>query len=309
MPMDKNTLTTFMPEQVLMSFLEYLKYEKNGGLSQNTIDRYVLNLRHLVGVAQKDPFEITSYSEISSIIRRLRIDRGWSASSAKNAGDTFSVFYNWAFRYGYIKESPLRLGHEFKNDKPLQIDFFDWDSEDFKKLVYHPNNSVRDNTIFHTLRASGLRAEEVCRLKQEHVDLEKRWLYVKDGKGGQGRHTPFDEEARSWLSMYIPQVKRISRLDWLFQDNQYQKAMTTSMLYKMIRRKGDKLGIHAYPHKFRKSLGGEMISRGADLTVVQHVLGHRSAQTTSRHYVGFKKGRLKELYDRYIQPDDNQKSA
>lgn len=285
--------------QTIDKFVEYLRYEKSGGLAEGTIERYLLNLRHLASQAGKDLLEIKTYQEISSYIRSLREKNRWSSSTTKNAADTYSVFFNWAFRYGLIQDSPMRLGHEFKNKDRKQMDFFDWDSEDFKKLIYNPNNSIKDNAILHTLRSSGVRASDLCNFTFSDVDIKDRWFFVRGGKGGVDRHAPFDEETQMWLSIYIPLVKNHSSEKWLFQTEDF-KQFKPQTLYKLISRKAEKLGIHACPQKFRRSLGGELIARGADLTVVQKTLGHARASTTADYYVHFKSEKLKEQYDKFI---------
>ena len=73
--------------------------------------------------------------------------------------------------------------------------------------------------------------------------------------------------------------------------------MTPDNLYKMVARKAEKLGMKACPHMFRRSLGGEIIARGGDITIAQRILGHASASTTARHYIFYKSGRLRDLYD------------
>ena len=290
-------------EPVLAKFADYLKYEKSGGLKQGSIDRYLLNLRHFQQESGKHLFELRSYKDVADAIRGLRTRHNWSGSTTKNAADTASVFYNWAARFQFIKESPMQMGHEFKNKDRRQMDFFDWESADFKKLIYNPNNSVRDNAIFHTLRSSGLRAGELCDLKFRNpndVFLKERVLRVREAKCNGWREANFDEETQTWLAIYIPQLERHSRLDHLFQNENFREQLSTSTLYKMVSRKADRIGIRAYPHKFRRSLGGEMISNGADLTMVKEQLGHKRISTTADHYVGFSTKRKKENYDRYL---------
>jgi site-specific recombinase XerD len=196
------------------------------------------------------------------------------------------------------------MGHEFKNTERRQMEFFDWSSDDFKKLVYHPMNTDRDSAILHTLRSSGIRAAELCGLTHEDVDLEQKWLYIRVGKGNKDGYAPIDDEAKVRLHLYMPSIKLHSKEPWLFQNEDF-KQLTPKCLWQIIRRKVERLGIVGSPQTFRRSLGGELIQRGADITVVQQVLRHDSAQTTSRHYVRFKKGRLKEQYDKYIPKMSN----
>lgn len=290
-------------EAMMREFLDYLRREKNGGLSENTIQRYQIHFDHFEKHAGKHPIELTTYAEVSSMIRAISKQRSWSSATTKMAADAASVFYAWAFRFKHIAENPLQLGHEFKRKETKQMDFFEWNDVGFKKLINNPNNSVRDNAIFHTLRSAGLRASELCALRHEDpndVDLDGRWFHVRCGKGGRGRGVPFDAETKLWLGLYIPQLKRHSRIPALFQMHDFTAPMTPVTLYKMVARKAEKLGMKACPHMFRRSLGGEIIARGGDLTIAQQVLGHANASTTAKHYVYYKRGRLRDLYDQTL---------
>lgn len=291
-------LEDFITPENLENFISYLRLEKGGGLAEGSIERYLLNLKHLCLQAGQPLLNIKTYAEISGHLRKIRASNGWSSSTTKNAADSYSVFFNWATRFSLIdfNDNPMRLGHEFKNKDSKQLDFFEWADQDFKKLMYNPNNSVRDNAILHTLRSAGPRASDLCNFTFKDVNLEERWLFVRNGKGGKDRYVPFDEENRQHLIPYMASLKMFSSQPWVFQTEDFQK-LKPHTLYQMVRRKCEKIGIYGYPHKFRRSLGGEMIANGSDLTDVQQVLGHASPQTTARHYIHHKKQRLKQRYD------------
>lgn len=287
-------------QKIMDQFTDYLRREKSGGLQENSISRYLLNLRQIQEYSGKHLIEMTTYREISDAIRGISARRRWSNASTKHAADTASVFFQWAIRFQYIQTNPMQMGHEFKRKITPQLDFFDWNSAEFKKLVYSPNNSLRDTAIFQTLRSAGLRSSELCALRYKDpndVDLEERWIRVRCGKGGVDRFAPFDHECQKWLGIYVPQIRQHSRLPFLFQNEDFTQPLNPNTLLKMVVRKATKLGIKATPHVFRRSLGGEMIARGADISVVQQVLGHKSASTTANYYVHFKKERLRDLYD------------
>lgn len=280
----------------LDSFARHLLHEKM--LSERTVETYLKSLSALYK-EYGEILNIKTYKEISNLIIKLKDDRKWSDRTTYKVACEVTSYFNWAFREGIIPESPMRLGHQFKRSEKTQMDFFDWDSADFKRLIYNPNNSTRDNALFHVLRSSGPRAGEICALKIKDVDLDERWLRIPKGKTGE-RFAPFDLETKDWLSIYIPQIEKHSTLDWLFQNEDFTKPLNPSTLYKIIYRKALKLGIKANPQKFRRSLGGEMIYKGAELPVVQQVLGHKRASTTADYYVKFPKKKLQEQYDKFV---------
>ena len=284
-------------------FAHYLTHEKGGGLSPVTIRFYLYKLEYLYKAHGGELLDLKTYPQIASLIRSIRAKRDWGSSMTKNTADIASVFFNWACREGIIEDSPFRLGHEFKNNDPRQKDFFDWDSADFKKLVYDPNNSVRFNAILHTLRSSGVRASELCSLHL--MDYQDRWLEIRNGKGGDSRFAPVDQEAIFWLDLYIPLRNQHYTGPELFL-NENLKPLNPHTLWKYIYNRGKKIGVRSYPHKFRKSLGGQLIKNGADLTVAQQVLGHKDISTTANYYVGFKKKTLLDMYDKHLKPIEAQ---
>lgn len=282
-----------MNPEIKDRFLLYLATEKSGGVAQTTIDRYMLDIEYLERELGNDLLTIKKYSELAAIIQR----KNWASATRKHAADVAAVFFNWAFREGIIDDSPMRMGHEFKLKRSHQLDFFDWESEDFKKMIYDPENTVRENAILHTLRSSGLRNAELCALKR--VDYQDRWLKVV-GKGDCERFAPVDKECKFWLDLYLPTLAYRYTGPFLFVNADY-RPLVPHTLWRWIAKKGQRLGIKAYPHKFRKSLGGELIKRGADITVAQRVLGHKDVDTTANYYVGFSKKSLLEIYDKTLE--------
>jgi integrase len=132
------------------------------------------------------------------------------------------------------------------------------------------------------------------------VFLKERYFRVRHGKGGVWHEANFDDETCKWLHEHMASLPYHSSLDYLFQNEDYTMPLNSATLYKMLRRKAEKVGIHACAQKFRRSLGGEMISNGADLTMVKDQLGHKSIQTTARYYVHFSTKRKKENYKKYV---------
>jgi len=288
---------------VLEQFIDYLRHERRGGLSEGTIERYLLDLRHLQQQTGKHLFDLKVYRDVGDAIRALKVKNGWSRSTTKTCANGIAVFYNWAARYQHIKENPMQYGHEFKLGELTQMDFFDWEDPSFLKMLYSPDNTIQENAILHTLRSSGLRAAPVCRLKFRNpcdIDLKQRVLRVRKDKGGTWHEVCFDEENQKWLTYHLEFLERHTQLDYLFQRKAFTQPYTPDTLRKLIFRKADRLSLHACPQKFRRSLGGQLISNGADLTMVKEQLGHKRISTTADHYTHFTTKQKKENYSRYV---------
>lgn len=276
-------------------FLKFLLHEK--GLQEKSAIAYLKHVDYLYRESGKEILDLKGYRDIANIIVQLKTNRGWSDRMTYKTASMTSVFFNWAAREGLIKESPMRLGHGFKKNCEGKIpEFFDWESRDMQKILNNPNNSVRMTTILQVLKSSGIRASELCNLKI--ADVQDRWLLIRDGKGGRTRYAPIDEECRRWLDIYIPWRKLHYSGEWLFPKEDFSGPINAHGLWKMLYNMGRKMGIRIYPHKFRHSLAGALISNGADVTIAAAILGHKTLSST-RIYAHFKKDQVLQAYDRF----------
>lgn len=284
-----------MNNQLREAFVNFLRHEKS--LCENTITHYLKPLM-LLSKSCSDLLALTKYQDVANLIIELKTNRNWSKRTTYKAASVCTVFYNWAARNGLIQESPLRLGHQFKRDETKQIEYFDWDSADFKALFHHQSNTKRDIVIFHLLRATGVRVSELASIKIEDVDLQNEIITIHKGKGGKSRFVPFDSACKDHLEPYIDSLRR-TRTTCLFPSRYQSTPIKAASIWKMINLRGKSLGIRAYPHKFRHSLAGRIIENGGDIALAAEILGHSSLSST-KIYTHFRKQKVKEMYDKVI---------
>ena len=255
-------------------FFEFLRQEK--GISEKSLRDYRLALSTYSKYA--DPLASTRYRDVAEVIVKIKQARTWSERTTYKLVAIMSVFTSWAAREGLLAEDPFRNGHSFKKCERHNIEYFDWDDPGFKKLFNHPNLTIRMKCILHVLKSSGVRASELCNLRV--ADVQGRWLEIKNGKGGRDRSAPIDEETRFWLAVYIKGLRDHYQGEWLFPREDFKGPIKPGSLQKMFARLSHKLGFRIFAHKFRHSLAGHLIKRGADLAVAAQVLGHKSVSTT-----------------------------
>lgn len=285
-----------MTNQTREAFIQFLRHEK--GLHENTIAHYLKPLKMLSKYCE-DLFCLRKYQDVANLIIKIKETRNWSNRTTYKAASICCIFFNWAARTELIAESPMRLGHQFKKVESKRVEFFDWDSDDFKALFSHPDNSQRDVAIFHVLRATGVRVSELANLKISDVDLNEEFISVRLGKGGKSREVPFDAPCKTHLMPYINALKRSSQ-EWLFPARLHDKTpLKPHSIWKMIYLRGKSLGIRAFPHKFRHSLAGRIIENGGDLSLAAEILGHSSLSST-KIYTHFRKSKIKELYQKAV---------
>ncbi len=158
---------------------------------------------------------------------------------------------------------------------------------------------LRDRTMLEVMYASGLRVSELVLLKTVEVGMNEGVLRIT-GKGNKTRLVPFGEEARAWIMRYL-QHARVAILNGQSDDALFVTArggaMTRQMFWTLIKKYAHKADIHAplSPHTLRHAFATHLLNHGADLRVVQLLLGHADISTT-QIYTHVARERLKKLH-------------
>lgn len=283
----------------------YIEFLKSSATikSDRSLRDYVLSIDMFEREAGADFLEtIKEYRDFHWIVEALasrtewpdgRAKKRWSNRMVYKVASECCVFFKWAHAFKFTEWDPCKDGHQFKKSPGPIPEFFDWDDEQFKKLLHDPGNTIRMVAILHLLRASGIRASELCGLKIS--DVETDCVCVRNGKGGIPRYAPIDDECGRRLRDYTDDLAYHYSGPWLFPKENYSGPITAHGLWRMLYNRGRKLGIRVYPHKFRHSLGGALAERGVDCLAISEVLGHKSPQTT-RLYFHLKKQKMLNIY-------------
>ncbi|NLC23771.1 MAG: site-specific tyrosine recombinase XerD [Oxalobacter sp.] len=158
---------------------------------------------------------------------------------------------------------------------------------------------LRDRTMIELMYASGLRVSELVLLKSVELGMNEGILRII-GKGGKTRLIPFGQEARVWINRYLkearPQILNGQMSDALFVTAR-GGAMTRQMFWILIRKYAMQADIHTplSPHTLRHAFATHLLNHGADLRVVQLLLGHADISTT-QIYTHIARERLKQLH-------------
>jgi len=152
------------------------------------------------------------------------------------------------------------------------------------------------------LYATGLRVSELVNLKFNQISFRQGVVRIT-GKGNKERLVPVGEEAMSWLDGYMNQARKVllgeAQCDYLFVTSR-KGAMTRQAFWHIIKRYAKKAGINKAlsPHTLRHAFATHLLNHGADLRVVQLLLGHADLSTT-QIYTHIARERLKEIHSRY----------
>ncbi|MGH2588102.1 MAG: site-specific tyrosine recombinase/integron integrase [Dehalococcoidia bacterium] len=267
------------------AYLARLRVERN--LSAYTLRNYRTDLTHFFDwwgrVAGGDPLTVTRPG-FRQYLAALDTD-GVARGSVARKVSTIHTFYRHLVNEGVLEVDPLR---ELRPPKKPQTLPRVLPEGAIGALLAAPNvetdTGVRDRAILELLYAAGVRVRELTGLDVEHLDLHEMTVRVT-GKGNKQRIVLFGEPAeralRSYLKTVRPHVARKPAQRALFL-NKDGGRLSPRAVELLVRKYAAAAGIdeRAYPHLLRHSFATHMLDGGADLRIVQELLGHSSAATT-----------------------------
>lgn len=283
-----------MSIQILAEYLEYLEIEK--GLSINTIDAYRRDLSaFLEFCASLDVEELTQIqrTHLNSYIRNLR-EKNYSATSVIRKIASLRGFFKWLCSSEICNQNPTLTLEQPKIPRklPKVMTISEIESilkEDLAKI---------EQLIVELLYGCGLRVSELVNLKTNSIDLNANYLKCS-GKGSKERLVPLGGKAKEALKEYFNQrdflVKKynLDTKNLLISDS--GRFLTRQDVYNFIHEQGKKIHKNISPHTLRHSFATHLLENGADLRIVQELLGHSDVSTTQL-YTHISKKRLKEVY-------------
>jgi integrase/recombinase XerD len=272
------------------------------GLSENTLSAYGSDLRIFAKwLAGKSMLEVDG-AELSSFLASRYKDGIGNRSTARILS-SLRRFYGYYIRENSIKIDPTALIESPHIGQPLPASLSE---QDVELLLDAPEvtNALgfRDRTMLEMLYATGLRVSELVNLKFEQISFRQGVVRII-GKGSKERLVPVGEEAMSWLEQYMGQARKTilgeRQCDYLFVTNRAD-SMTRQAFWHIIKRYAKKAGINKElsPHTLRHAFATHLLNHGADLRVVQLLLGHSDLSTT-QIYTHIARERLKELHSKY----------
>jgi tyrosine recombinase XerC len=271
-------------EELLEAYIRYLVAEKN--LSPFTLRNYRSDLLHFaafleaqegVDVLEADRFMARRY------LGMLR-EEGMATASLARKVSTIRSFYRFLVREGKTESSPLTGLVAPKRERKLPTIL---SKDDLHSLIEAAAETtpqgLRNRALLELMYASGVRLAEVAALNAGQIDLEERTVIVR-GKGNKERMVLLGEPAIAAIRRYVMNGRPMLAAgaeDALFLNRDGGRLSGRSIQH-VVRRHALKAGLetHVWPHLLRHSFATHLLDGGAELRVVQDLLGHASAQTT-----------------------------
>ena len=275
------------------------------GLAQNSLTAYrrdlLLLAQWLYKTAHLDLYSVDE-KELTAYIAHRRADK---ATTANRRLTVFKRFYRHALRNHLVKSDPcigLRAAKQaLRFPKTLSED-------QVTSLLNAPNIEtplgLRDRTMLELMYASGLRVSEIVSLKTVALGLNEGVVRIVNGKGGKERLVPFGGEAGQWLRKYLAEARTLllegKTSDAVFIGRHTGSALTRQAFWALIKRYALQANIPVAlsPHTLRHAFATHLLNHGADLRVVQLLLGHADISTT-QIYTHVARERLKSIHQQH----------
>jgi integrase/recombinase XerD len=293
-----------MPDENLLDeFCDALWLED--GLSRNTLASYRLDLTQFAGWLDKQRGKALLGAGHSDLLAYLahRVAGKAKATSTSRLLSSLKRFYQYELRQGRITADPTLNIDSPKLPRGLPKTLTE---QDVEKLLAAPDINdplgVRDRTMLETLYASGLRVSELVTLQVAQVSQDMGVVRIV-GKGAKERLVPLGEEALNWLKRYLkqarPQILQQRAADAMFVTSR-GGAMTRQSFWHLLKRYSTQAGLTKpiSPHTLRHAFATHLLNHGADLRVVQLLLGHSDISTT-QIYTHVARERLKQLHAKH----------
>ncbi len=269
---------------IVKGYARYLKLERN--LAQNTLDAYLNDLRKLLNYIEDnnlDPLTL-GLEDLEHFSATLH-DIGIQPVSQCRILSGVRSFYRYLVLDGYLDVDPTELleSPHLPQHLPEYLSTEEVDALE-NSIDLTSNEGHRNRAIIEMLYGSGLRVSELVNLKLSNIYHEEGYMLI-EGKGSKQRLVPISPVADEWFGYWLSDRARwdvkpeFSDIAFL---NRYGRQLTRAMVFTIIKRLCKAAGItkNISPHTLRHSFATHLLQNGADLRIIQQLLGHEDLATT-----------------------------
>ena len=291
-------------QSYIKEFQNYLKIER--GLSQNTVNNYTLDLEKLL-IFLNQYEQVPSPLKIQKEIIQQFIYQVLSQLNARSQARIISgmrSFFNFLVFEDYRQDSPMELIELPKIGRKLPDTLA---VEEIDALIaaidLSKDEGQRNKAILETLYGCGLRVSELVDLKISDLFFEEGFVKVT-GKGNKQRFVPIGNFTQKYITIYVKEKRIHQSIKKGFEDvlflNRRGSKLTRAMIFTIIKDLSAKINLQKKisPHTFRHSFATHLLQNGADLRMIQLMLGHESI-TTTEVYVHLDKAHLNKIIHQF----------
>lgn len=282
----------------LKKYLEYIGYIKK--FSPNTIKAYRQDIEQFIDYfreKQQTPGRDGIREFISVVFLKTK-----NKATIQRKIYAIKSFYSYLLQQGVMEKNPFDVISSPKTDKKLPQVLTEREMNRFlDDLPEHNFLALRNKAAFEFLYATGLRISELTNLKHVDIDLNEGLVRVL-GKGNKERIVPFHDKAKEILLKYLSAVKKKFKTEkeYIFLNSKGNKITDRSVerILQSTFRDIMLSNRNVYPHLFRHTFATHLLQRGANLRVIQELLGHSNLSTTEK-YTNLNYGDLLKVYKQF----------
>ncbi|MBT4295257.1 MAG: site-specific tyrosine recombinase XerD [Candidatus Marinimicrobia bacterium] len=291
-------------EHFLQDFLNYLRIERN--LAKNTQAAYLEDLENfwqfLNSLKINSPGKVDH--KILTDYARVLKKRKMAETSVARHFSSLRAYYKFLVMEGHLSEDPTQFldSPKLPASLPKILNF-----EDIELLLDAIDTEtplgLRDRAMFELMYAAGMRVSEVCDMTMEQILIDDDLILIR-GKGNKERIVPLGGEAKKWLLEYIehgrPSLEKGYFNEGILFLNNKGKQLQRKGIWFILKKLAEKADLHkpVSPHTFRHSFATHLLEGGADLRIVQEMLGHVDISTT-QIYTHLDSTYLKEVHSSF----------
>lgn len=286
----------------LDDYISYLKIER--GLAENTISSYRRDIQQFIDFMKEEKINSLNQVDRFDLLNFLQVlkEEGKSSNTIIRMVSSLRKFFDFCFQEKWIDQDPMLHIDTPKKAKSLPKVL---SPEEVDRLIEAVDTSkplgIRDRAMLEVMYATGMRISELVDLSLADLHLNMGFIQTL-GKGSKERIIPLGGQAKNWLDQYLDQVrpslveKQEQEVNQVFL-NYTGLGLSRQGVWKNIKQWAGKARISSKmsPHTLRHSFASHILENGADLRIVQELLGHSSISTT-QIYTHISNRRLQEMY-------------
>lgn len=283
----------------LENYRNYLKYER--AYSDNTVGAYMNDLNKYEEFLKKDILE----SDTEDLEKYLKYIKNLESTTVTHKITSIKSYFNYNIKRGIVSVNPADKVSRPKLTKHLPEYLTEEEVGKLLDVEVKSPYDYRNKTILELLYSSGIRISELVNIKTPNYDSEECLIRIM-GKGSKERIVPLGDYAvnimNDYMNNYRPLINK-KHTDYVFINNRGDK-ISRQFIFKVIKKEALKKGIKKdiSPHTLRHTFATHLLKNGADLRIIQELLGHENISTT-QIYTHVTNNKLKSDYETYFPKD------
>lgn len=283
-------------DKEIEKYLDYLKYERK--LSDNTYNSYEYNLKMLSNYFDKTLTKELDSEQLKEYFYGLKV----SAKTKAHYITVFNSYYNFLMRENIISKNPLCGIKMPKLEKKLPNYLTVEETDKLLDIKLEKPTDYRNKAMLELLYATGMRISELTNLQISQIDFDDDLVRVM-GKGKKERIIPLNDIAikclKEYINNYRPFLLKLNISEYVFINN-FGNTISRQGFFKILKKLCNKAGIkkEVSPHILRHSFATHLLNNGADLRIIQELLGHENLVTTEI-YAHLQNKKIKDDYENH----------